>query len=49
MPAGLRFNRDQIQMSQEDSVCDHALVESAFGIKLRDFERELATYAARIG
>jgi NADH dehydrogenase len=48
VPAGLRFNRDQIQMSQEDSVCDHAPVESAFGFKLRDFERELATYASRI-
>ncbi|HUU83821.1 MAG TPA: complex I NDUFA9 subunit family protein [Phycisphaerae bacterium] len=43
-----KFNRSQVQMSQEDSVCDHTVVESAFGIRLRDFEAELAEYAAQI-
>ena len=48
VPAKLRFNADQVRMSQEDSVCDHTVVEKAFGIKLRDFEVELAEYADRI-
>jgi NADH dehydrogenase len=49
LPRTLRFNVSQVQMSQEDSVCDIAPVESTFGIKLRDFRAELATYAAQIG
>ena len=48
VPARFRFNRSQVQMSQEDSVCDHTVAESAFGINLRDFETELASYAAQI-
>ncbi len=48
VPAHLRFNAAQVQMSQEDSVCDHTVVESAFGLTLRDFEEELAGYAAEI-
>ena len=48
VPERFKFNRSQVQMSQEDSVCDHTAVESAFGIKLRDFEAELAEYAAQI-
>lgn len=49
VPKLLRFNVGQVQMSQEDSVCDAAAVERAFGIKLRDFREELRGYAARIG
>ncbi|QDV91597.1 NAD(P)H azoreductase [Phycisphaerae bacterium RAS2] len=48
LPAMLRFNEGQVQMSQEDSVCDTRPVEETFGIRLRDFRRELATYAAMI-
>ena len=44
----LRFNSGQVDMSQEDSVCDIAPVERAFGIRLREFRRELADYAALI-
>lgn len=48
LPAMLRFNEGQVQMSQEDSVCDTRPVEETFGIRLRDFRRELADYAALI-
>ena len=48
VPARLRFNKAQIQMSQEDSVCDHTALESAFGITLGNFETELAAYASDI-
>lgn len=48
VPAHLKFNVGQVQMSQEDSVCPIEPVESTFGIKLRDFERELTRYAALI-
>ena len=48
VPERFKFNRSQVQMSQEDSVCDHADAESALGIKMRDFESELAEYAGRI-
>lgn len=44
----LRFDRGQVDMSQEDSVCDHTLAERVFGIKMRNFETELATYADQI-
>jgi NADH dehydrogenase len=44
----LRFDRGQVAMSQEDSVCDHTLAERAFGLRMRSFEEELATYADRI-
>jgi len=40
-----RFDRGQVQMSQEDSVCNHTVVEKVFGMKLRSFEDELALYA----
>ncbi len=49
VPQALRFNVDQVQMSQEDSVCDVGPAAEAFGIKLRDFRRELREYAALIG
>lgn len=49
LPRALRFNLDQVQMSQEDSVCDIGPVEETFGIKMRDFRRELGEYAAMIG
>ncbi len=45
----LRFNRDQVIMSQEDNVCDHTLAERALGITMRAFEEELAEYADQIG
>ena len=48
LPATLRFNKDQVEMSQEDSVCDTKPVQEMFGIRLRDFRRELANYAAMI-
>lgn len=48
VPAHLRFNVGQVQMSQEDSVCPTEPVESMFGITLRNFERELTRYAALI-
>lgn len=44
-----RFDKGQVQMSQEDSVCDAAIAETTFGIKMRSFEEELALYADRIG
>ncbi|MFH1419716.1 MAG: hypothetical protein ABII12_15700, partial [Planctomycetota bacterium] len=49
VPPRLRFNVDQVQMSQEDSVCDTRPVEETFGIKLRGFREELARYAGVIG
>ncbi len=48
-PLGLyRFDRGQVEMSQEDSICDHTIAEQAFGISMRDFEEELASYADQI-
>lgn len=44
----LRFDRGQVDMAQEDSVCDHTVAERIFGFNMRDFERELAAYADRI-
>ena len=32
-----KFNLDQVEMSQEDSICDTAAVEETFGIRLRGF------------
>ena len=47
--AGLfRFDVGQVQMSQEDSTCDPTIAERMFGIKMRDFEEELALYADQI-
>lgn len=47
--AGLyRFDRGQVQMSQEDSVCDASIAERHFGIRLRDFETTFAGYADQI-
>lgn len=43
-----KFNVAQVQMSQEDSVCDIAPIEQTFGIKLRSFREELAQYADQI-
>lgn len=44
----MRFDGGQVQMAQEDSVCDHTLAEAAFGLTMRDFEEELAHYADQI-
>lgn len=49
LPRSLRFNVGQVRMSQEDSICDIAPVEKAFGIKMRDFREELGDYAGMIG
>jgi len=43
-----RFDRGQVQMSQEDNVCDHTIAESIFGTRMRDFEEELSVYAGLI-
>lgn len=43
-----KFNVDQIQMSQEDNICDITAVEETFGIQFSDFRRDLAEYADRI-
>jgi NADH dehydrogenase len=48
LPRDLRFDVGQVQMSQEDSVCDTAPVENTFGITMRDFREELREYAAMI-
>ncbi len=48
LPPLLRFNVGQVQMSQEDSVCDIEPIEKTFGIKLRDFREELRAYAWQI-
>lgn len=43
-----RFDAGQVQMSQEDSVCDHTIAEQAFGVRMRSFEDELSMYADQI-
>ena len=48
VPRTLKFNVGQVQMSQEDSVCDTQPVERTFGIQLRDFQFELSQYADQI-
>jgi NADH dehydrogenase len=48
LPKLMRFNVDQVVMSQEDSVCDVGPVERTFGIKMRDFREDLTRYAAQI-
>jgi hypothetical protein len=44
----LRFNVGQVQMSQEDSICDIAPAERDLDITFRDFEQELREYADQI-
>lgn len=43
-----KFNEAQIQMSQEDSICDILPIQRDFNLKLRNFREELLTYADRI-
>jgi len=43
-----KFNVAQIQMSQEDNVCDSTLVERTFSIQLRNFRDELLRDANQI-
>lgn len=43
-----KFDAGQVQMSQEDSVCDPRPVEDTFGLQLRDFREELTRYADQI-
>lgn len=45
---GVPFNRDQVIMSQEDSVCDTAKAREHFGFELAAFEPTFAQYAAQI-
>lgn len=45
---GVPFNKDQVIMSQEDSVCQFTKVQSDFDIELAPFEPTFAEYAARI-
>lgn len=40
-----KFNVGQVQMSQEDSICNIGPIEKAFGTQLRDFRTELSQYA----
>jgi NADH dehydrogenase len=44
----LRFDSGQVQMSQEDNVCDHTVAEQAFGIQMRSFEDDFKVYADSI-
>ncbi len=44
-----RFDGGQVDMATEDSVCDPAIAEGLFNIKMRSFEDELAAYADGIG
>jgi hypothetical protein len=43
-----KFNVAQVEMSQEDNVCDPGPAERAFGFRPRDFRAELAEYANHI-
>ncbi|MEK6799402.1 MAG: NAD(P)H-binding protein [Planctomycetota bacterium] len=39
-----RFDAGQVQMSQEDSICDPAIAERFLGLTMRSFEDELSFY-----
>jgi hypothetical protein len=39
-----RFDRGQVQMSQEDNVCDHTIAERVYDMRMRLLEDELAIY-----
>lgn len=43
-----RFDRGQVQMSQDDSVCDTEIAERTFGIHMAPLEDTLAVYADQI-
>jgi len=45
---GVPFNRDQVIMSQEDSVCQMSKVQDHFGLELAAFEPTLARYVHEI-
>jgi len=45
---GVPFNRDQVIMSQEESTCEIAKVQSDFNIQLAPFEEKFAEYADKI-
>ncbi len=45
---GVPFNKGQVIMSQEDSICNVAKVQNDFGCELAPFEATLANYAAQI-
>lgn len=45
---GVPFNRDQVVMSQEDSVCEIHKAQGDFGIQLRPFEDALKDYAREL-
>lgn len=46
---GVPFNKGQVIMSQEDSVCEIGKVQRDFGFELADFEEKLSEYGSRIG
>jgi uncharacterized protein YbjT (DUF2867 family) len=46
---GVPFNRGQVIMSQEDSICEVAKAEHDFDFKAADFEEKLADYGSKIG
>jgi len=48
VPKLLKFNLSQIQMSQEDSVCDTTPIEDTFNIELGGFKDAVISYADRI-
>jgi hypothetical protein len=41
----LRFDTGQVDMALEESTCDHTIAEKLLGLKMRDFEAELSSYA----
>ena len=43
-----KFNVAQVQMSQEDSICNAGQIEEVFGLRLRDLRSDLAQYAELI-
>lgn len=49
VPEALRFNADQVAMSQEDSTCDPTAIRQMLGGRLRRFEQELTSYGDLLG
>ena len=45
---GVPFNRDQVIMAQEDSICEPGKAEATFGFEFARMEPTLAGYADQI-
>ncbi len=45
---GMPFNRDQVVMSQENSICSNAKLINDFEIKLAYFDETLSGYASQL-